>query len=108
MSGIQIIGLIFALGQSYFTFLHFKREEFTLREALGWIVIWLSFAAVTLFPDVFKVVSGNFGALRLLDFFTIIGFIVVLSISFYTYVNLDRLRRKLERAIRELSLKDLE
>jgi hypothetical protein len=108
MSGIQIVGLLFALGQCYFTFLHYKRDEFTIREAFGWTLIWIAFGAVTMFPDVFQRLSGNVGTLRLLDFFTIIGFIVVLSISFYTYVNLDRLRKKLERAVRELSLKDLD
>jgi len=105
MSGLQLIGLIFTFVQAYFTFLHFKRGEFTLRECLGWMSIWLVFGAVTLFPEFFKVVAGNFGALRPLDFFTILGFIVILSISFYTYVSVDRLRKSLEKAVRELALK---
>lgn len=108
VSGIQLIGVLFALVQSYFTFLHFKRREFTLRELWGWEILWIGFAAVSLYPDQFKVFAGKFGTFRPLDFFVVVGFIVVLSISFYTYVNLDRLRKKIEKAIREMALSDLE
>lgn len=107
ISGIQVIALFTALILSYFSFLHFKRGEFTVREYAGWQFIWLVFAAVSLFPGQFKVISGQFGAIRPLDFFTIIGFIVVLSISFYTYVNVDRLRKKLDQAVRDLALRDV-
>jgi hypothetical protein len=105
--GIQIVALFFALVQLYFTYLHYKRSEFTRREAAGWTLVWLSFAVVTLFPEAFAAFSQEFGTIRLLDFFTVVGFIVVLSISFYTYVNVDRLRKKLEKAVRDLALQEL-
>ena len=107
ISGIQVIALLFALAQGYFTYLHFRRGDFTLRECMGWMFIWIVFAGVTLFPDAFKVFAGSFGALRPLDFFTVLGFIVVLSISFYTYVSLDRLRKHVEGSIRERALTGL-
>ncbi|HSI20937.1 MAG TPA: DUF2304 domain-containing protein [Verrucomicrobiae bacterium] len=106
MIGIQVLALLFALIQGYFTYLHFRRNEFTLRECLGWMVIWISFSLVTLFPQVFGAFADSAGAIRALDFFTVIGFIVVLSISFYTYVSVDRLRKKLEKAVRDLALQD--
>jgi hypothetical protein len=108
VSGIQLLGVFFALVQCYFTFLNFKRREFTMRECFAWLAVWIIFGLVTLFPTEFQVLAGNFGAFRTLDLFTIGGFMVVLSISFYTYVHLDRLRKKLERVIRELALHDLE
>lgn len=107
VSGIQIVGAIFGLLVSYFTFLHWKRREFTFREFLGWEAIWVGFIAATLFPNSFSIFLGNLGVLRLLDLFSIIGFILVLSITFYTYVGLDRLRKKLEKAIRDLALSGL-
>jgi hypothetical protein len=107
VSGIQLVGIFFGLITSYFTFLHFKRQEFTLREFLGWELVWISFVAVTLVPEQFKVVASHFGAFRPLDFFTVIGFILVLGISFYTYVNVDRLNKKIEKTIRDLALQDV-
>ena len=106
VSGIQLLGVFFALALSYFTFLNYKRREFTIREFLGWLVVWICFGLVTVFPGKFSILAGNFGAFRTLDLFTVAGFMVVLSISFYTYVHLDRLRKKLEWTIRELALKD--
>ena len=107
VSGIQLLGVFFALVQGYFTFLHFKRQEFTIREFFGWEVIWIGFGLVTLFPERFSLLAGRFGALRPLDLFTVFGFVLVLSISFYTYVNLDRMRKRMERIIRELALSEV-
>ncbi len=106
VSGIQIIGIIFGLVLSYFTFLHYKRGEFTIREFIGWEGLWVAFVMVTLYPSKFLVYSTNLGATRAFDLFTLLGFTVVLTISFYTYVSLDRLRRQLEKAIRDVALHD--
>lgn len=108
LSGLQVVVILFVLIQCYFTYLHFKRREFTLRECVGWLLIWLAFGAVALWPEFFQVVSTQFGAIRSLDFFTIVGFVIVLTISFYTYVQVDRLRKRFERIVRELSLQDLD
>ena len=108
MTKIQFLTLIFALVQCYFTFLHFKRKEFTIRECLGWLLVWVALALVALFPSEFTIFSGSLGTIRSLDLFTILGFFLVLSITFYTYVELDRLRRKLEKMVRDNALKELE
>jgi len=68
--------------------------------------LWVGFAVVTLYPSMFEVFVKDIGVVRAFDLFSVLGFVVVLSISFYTYVNLDRFRKKMERAIRELSLKE--
>jgi len=107
VSGVQLIGIFFGLITSYFTFLHYKRHEFTVREFIGWEVVWISFVAITLFPQPFANVAPMFGVVRPLDLFIILGFIVVLSISFYTYVNLDRLRKRMEKAVRDLAIQDM-
>lgn len=104
VSGIQLLGVIFGLALSYFTFLCYKRGEFTKRETIGWELLWVIFVLVTMFPEKIAVYSRNLGAIRPLDLFVILGFIIVLSISFYTYVNVDRLRKSFEKTIRELAL----
>ena len=106
VSGIQLLGIFFALVLGYFTFLNFKRREFTLREFLGWELLWVGFGVASIFPSDFKIFSGHFGTFRPLDFFVIIGFIVVLSISFYTYVYVDRLRKHMEQVVRDLALSE--
>lgn len=108
VSGIQIIGVLFSLILSYFTFLSYKRNQFTLREMAGWLVIWVGFGIVTLYPNLFQAFSGELGAARAFDTFSVLGFIVTLSISFYTYVNLDRLRKVVEKMVRDAALRDVD
>ena len=107
VSGIQILAVLFAVVMSYFSFLSFKRHESTIRELLGWIVVWVLLALVSIFPNRFGSLAGEFGLFRPLDLFTMMGFVVVLSISFYTYINVDRLRKAVEKTIRDLALKDI-
>ena len=108
VSGIQILGILFSLILSYFTFLNYKRRFFTGRECIGWLAIWGGFAIVTLYPNLFQTFSGELGATRAFDTFSVIGFIVTLSISFYTYVNLDRLRKVVEKMVRDVAMKDID
>lgn len=108
VSGIQLIGVIFSLLVSYFSFVNYKRHEFTLREFLGWEIIWVCFLLATLFPQALNIFLPGFGVLRTFDLLSIFGFILVLSITFYTYVTVDRVRKKLEKAIRDLALSHLE
>ncbi len=41
--GIQIAGILFALFMLYITFLHRKRDEFTVNEAGFWTLMWVCF-----------------------------------------------------------------
>lgn len=107
LNGIQIIATFFGLVWSYFTFLAFKRSELTIREFIGWEILWIGFILVSIFPTEFELFSGSLGAIRPMDLYSVLGFIVVLSISFYTYVNLDRLRKKVEKTIRDLALDEV-
>jgi hypothetical protein len=106
VSGIQVLGTLFGLVLSYFTFLNYKRHEFTLREFLCWEALWVCFIAITLFPVRLFALSSELGAIRPLDLFSVFGFFVVLSISFYNYVNIDRLRKQLEKSVRDIALAD--
>ena len=107
-SGIQVIGAAFGLIISYFTFLHYKRGEFTVREFIGWETLWVAFVLTTIFVQSFQPFTNTFGAVRLFDLIVALGFIVVLSISFYTYICVDILRKNLEKAIRDLAMQDFE
>jgi hypothetical protein len=107
VSGIQVIALIFALAQGYFTYVQWKKREFTLREFLAWEAVWITFAITTLFPRQIALLAGDLGTFRPLDFFTILGFMLVLLIAFRTYVEVDRVRKTLEKTIRDLALEDI-
>ena len=48
--GVQILGILFALFMFYITFLHQRRNEFTVKESIFWFGAWLSFLFLVIFP----------------------------------------------------------
>ncbi len=103
--GIQIIGLCFGLFMAYYSFLHFKRKEFTLKEFGFWIVLWIAFTYVSLFPSTLEFVVKRLNLGRAMDLFTIIGFMVLIAMFFYTYNLVRENQRKIEKIVRKVAKK---
>lgn len=106
MIGIQIMGLLFALFMMYLTFLHKKRNEFTLKESVFWAGIWIAFIFVTLMPgSIDYIVKDVLSIARTMDFFIIAGFMFLIGISFYTYCLVRMNQRKIERIVRKIAMR---
>jgi hypothetical protein len=103
--GIQILGLFFGLFMFYYTFLHFKRKEFTLKEFVFWIFLWFIFVYVAFFPDSLDFIVKKLNLGRTMDLFIIIGFMVLIAIYFYLYTLVRINQRKIEKVVREIAKK---
>lgn len=106
--GVQILGAAFGVLMTYFCFLHYKRREFSRPQFLFWQIIWLAFIVVVLFPGLTQGVIHKLGIVRTMDLLTILGIMFVSLLTFFNYVSLNKLRKKIEDKIREESLKELE
>ncbi|MBI4453312.1 DUF2304 domain-containing protein [Candidatus Woesearchaeota archaeon] len=105
--GIQILGLLFSLIMLYFTFLHYKRKEYPVETFLFWIVLWIGFIFMVIFPTSMDFVIKDvlkFG--RRLDFFIIGGFIFLIALVYYNYVTVKSIRIKVEKVIRKIALEN--
>ncbi|MFA4818125.1 MAG: DUF2304 domain-containing protein [Parcubacteria group bacterium] len=105
--GVQIIGLIFGLFMAYFVFLNYSRKEFSKIQFIMWEIIWTVYVIFVLFPNITSGVVHRLGILRGMDFFTILGFMFVLYLSFSNYISILRIRRKLEDSTRKEALEGL-
>ena len=103
--GIQVVGLFFAGFMVYFSYLHFKRNEFTPKEFTFWLVLWVLFAAVALFPGMLDVLVEKWNLTRTMDLLIIAGFMVLLALFFYVYTLLRQLQRKMEKLVSALAEK---
>ena len=103
--GIQIIGILFGFFMMYYTFLHYKRKEFTMREYGFWLILWALFIVITLFPDILDPILKSLSIARALDFFIIIGFLFLIGMIFYTYTNVRANQKQLEEVVRKIALK---
>ena len=102
--GIQIAGLLIGMFLIYYDFLVYKRKEFTAKEFVFWVVLWLGFILVTLFPSILEPVVKSFGFFRVLDAFLIGGLLFLMVIIFYTYIITKKKQKQVEAIVREIAL----
>lgn len=104
--GVQIIGVLFAVFMAYFTFVYFKRNEFSLPVLIFWELLWIALIFVTSFPASTNFFLEKLGFTRAMDFLTVLGFMFILGLSFYNYIVIARMRKKMERLVRKDALRD--
>ena len=102
---IQIFGLLFGLFMVYYTFLKYKRNEFTVKESSFWIIFWVLFIVVTQKPEILDPFLTKWGFVRAMDFFVVIGFIFLIGALFYTYTIVRRNQKMLEEIVRKIAMK---
>lgn len=97
MLGIQLIGIIFALGLLYASYTNLKKKSFTINEYLFWSVISIAIIVSALFPSIFNPIIETLSFKRTLDFLTVIGFLFLIAGLMYLYVVVRNLNTRLER-----------
>lgn len=108
MSFIQALGIIFGLVMIYTTFFHYKRNEFSVSQFLFWGFIWISLLFVVIFPKMATNIVQYFGFVRTLDLLVVLAIIIIIFLTFYNYVTVNKLKKNLEKNVREESLKCLD
>ena len=93
--GIQILGLLFGLFMIYYSFLSFKKKEFRKREFVLWMIIWILFIVVTIFPSLLNPLVESLNLVRRMDFYIIIGFMFLIGLGFYSYSVAKKNQRKI-------------
>lgn len=106
VNGVQILGIAFSLLMLYFTYLYFKRKEFTKTEAGSWCAVWIVLILLLAFPGWIGSVTENFGFARAFDVFTVLGFIFLLTLCFTLTQRVHKLDRKLRQAIQQEALSE--
>lgn len=104
MIAIQIVAILFALWMIYFTFLHFRRGEFSKSELVIWQILWFGLVFVVIYPSSIKFLLTALNISRTFDLIVIVGIIVLYGITFRNYVIARRLERKIEQVVRDESL----
>lgn len=104
---IQPIGIIVTLFLLYYTYLHYKKSTLSLKEYVLWSLLWLGVIAVTLFPSIVNNFLADLGISRALDLFVIVAIFFLLIIVFQNYTLVHKLERRIEKFVREESLRNL-
>jgi hypothetical protein len=103
--GVQILGVIFGVFMAYFSFLHFKRNEYTVKEFMVWLALWILLIVISLFPGILDFFVVKLSLSRTMDFLIIAGFMILTAMFVYTYTLLRQNQRKIEEVVRNVALK---
>ena len=102
--GIQIVGFLFGVFMIYYSFLHYKRKEFTNKEYFVWLILWIIFIFFAILPNSLDfLIKDTLDLTRPLDFFIIAGFMTLIAMIFYTYILVRVTQRKVERIVSKLA-----
>ncbi len=104
MIGIQIAAILFVLWMTYFSYLHFRRKEFSFTEFIFWQIIWTGLTVVVIFPKSVDFILKKFSITRTFDLIVIVGIVILFGITFRNYVLLRRTERRLEELVRKEAL----
>ena len=103
--GAQIAGFLFGMFMLYYSFLNYKKKEFSMKEFVLWILLWGIFIVVALFPSILDPLSKTLNFARTFDLLVIGGFIYLAFATFYNYSVIRKTQRQLETVVREISFK---
>ncbi|HLC61078.1 MAG TPA: DUF2304 family protein [Candidatus Nanoarchaeia archaeon] len=103
--GIQIAGILFGLFMIYYSFLNYKRKQFTITEFIFWAVVWIFLILVALFPAALDPAVKYFGFFRALDVLVVSGFLFLILAVFYTYTLTRKTQKQVETVVREIAIK---
>lgn len=102
---IQIVGSLFGLFMLYYSFLNYKKKEFTSKEFIAWAVLWVLFIAVALFPFILDPIIKPLNFSRALDFLIVSGFLFLIAITFYTYTLTRKTQKQVESIVRSTAIR---
>jgi len=102
--GIQVAGFLFGLFMLYYSFLNYKRKEFSSKEFSLWVILWIGFMIISLFPYILDPLVKTLNFARTFDLLIIVGFISLAAIAFYTHTIARKSQKRIEKVVREIAL----
>ena len=103
--GIQIAGILFGMFFLYYSFINYKRKEFTAKELVFWIIAWVVFIVIALFPSALDPIVKYGGFFRALDVLIVSGFLFLIASIFYTYTITRKTQKQVETIVRQFAIK---
>ena len=105
---IQYFAAFFGFVMVYFTYMYFKRREFSLNDFFVWGSIWLLFTFAVIFPNTLNIFLETFNIKSAIDFITIFAFLFIFALVFYLHLSVRKMQKKLENVVRETAFKRAE
>lgn len=101
---LQLLGVLFSFVMIYFTFLYFKRRDYDVTSFIFWIVVWVWFMFIVLFPKTVYSIMQALKIERTVDFFVMSGFLFFAIMIFYMFGLVKKNQKKVEDLVRKIAI----
>ena len=102
---LQLVATLFLAFVSYITFLHYKKKIYDTRTFAFWICVWIISFSLVIFPESSSFITQELGVTRVIDFYLILGLMFFAVISFFTFSEMRKLKKKLEELVQVIAKK---
>lgn len=105
--GIQLLGILFGLVMIYFSYLYFKRGNYSKKSFMLWISTWTAVIIIFAVPQLIYFTMNLLAIQRTADFFTAAAIIFLTSIVFYLYSIVKKTEQKMENLVRSVAIENV-
>ncbi len=103
----KLIGSLFLLFMMYYTYIHFKKQEFDKNVFLFWEILWSISLISIIYPKTLTPIMETFNFTRALDVMIVLGVMLVVGLSFQSYLNTLKIKRRVNKLVRRIAIENV-
>ncbi len=102
---LQLVLLAFALFMAYSLFLHWKKKNISNKFFIVWLMIFVVFIFLALFPKVLEPLLRELFLVRVMDLGMIGTFMILSYVTIENNIKIKNLETRMEKLVRKISVK---
>lgn len=103
VSVLQVLGIAYLACMLYLTFLYYKRNNYSVRSFIFWVVVWVGGIILLIIPTTISSMTQQLDVARTIDFYLIIGLMFFSGICFMSYATVQKNEQRIEKLVREMA-----
>lgn len=103
--GVQIIAVLFAVFMVYVAFLNWKKKDINTGEIIFWVILWLTFIFISLFPKILQEMTQLLFFARVMDLLMVMAFMILAFLGYQNHISNKRVEKKIEDLVRKEAVK---
>lgn len=102
---LQLVLLGFALLMSYSLFLHWKKRNISNKFFFSWLLIFIVFIFLAMFPKLLEPLMRELFIVRVMDLGMIGTFMILTYVSIENNIKIKNIEDKMEKVVRKIAIK---
>lgn len=102
---LQMVLLLFAILMTYSLFLHWKKKNISNKFFFSWLIIFLVFVFLAIFPKILEPLMRELFIVRVMDLGMIGTFMILTYVTIENNIKIKNLEKTIEKLVRKIAIK---